>query len=503
MQSRTALIAAAQNLLAQYETAVHGTVVTLWQRPGEPNTDYAARAKLARSRLPDDRLLLAVCSFGAIARSQGILPVELPPKMLELFDRPARYRVCFGGRGAGRSWSFARVLLVKSLERRIRVLCAREFQNSIADSILTLLADQMELLGLSSYFEVQNTTIIGRNGSEFIFAGIKSNINRIRSLEGINIAYCEEAAGISKNSWETLIPTLFRVAGGELWCAFNPDLETDPTHQRFVVHPPDNSIIVKSTFEDNPWLPSGLRAEMEYLKRVDYDAYMHVWEGNVRTHSDAQIFRGKFVIDSFEPASDWNGPFFGADWGFSQDPTALVKCWISGRTLYVEHEAYAIGCDIDRTPALFDLVPGARHATIRADSARPETISYMKRHGYPNMASVNKWSGSVEDGIAHLRQYERIVIHPRCVHVAEEMRLFSFKVDRLSGDILATPEDRHNHCVDALRYALQPMIKPGGPEAFLSWLATQIPPSTTPAPQLSLTNRPGTVTDLGNPGAAK
>jgi len=187
------------------------------------------------------------------------------------------------------------------------------------------------------------------------------------------------------------------------------------------------------------------------------------------------VFRGKYCIEAFEPvlapvsgeqrpgdtSKPWDGPYFGADWGFSQDPTTLVKCWIAGRTLYIEHEAYAVGCDIDKTPALFDHVPGARAAVIRADSARPETISYMQRNGYPRIEGVAKWSGSVEDGIAHIRQYERILVHPRCPHVIEELRLYSYRMDRLSGDVLAEVVDADNHTIDALRYALQPLIRSG------------------------------------------
>lgn len=139
-----------------------------------------------------------------------------------------------------------------------------------------------------------------------------------------------------------------------------------------------------------------------------------------------------------------------------------MRCWIHHQTLFVDYQAYGVAVDIDRTPALFDAVPGARSHTIRADSARPETISFMRRHGYDNMVGVTKWSGSVEDGIAHLRSYEKIVIHRRCEHTAMEMRLYSFKVDRLSGDVLPQAIDANNHCIDALRYALEPLVTAPG-----------------------------------------
>lgn len=195
-----------------------------------------------------------------------------------------------------------------------------------------------------------------------------------------------------------------------------------------------------------------------------------MWEGQCRAASDAQIFRGKYGIEAFEPGADWDGPYYGADWGFSQDPTTLVRAWIHERRLYVEHEAYEIGWDIDRTPAMFDRVPDARRHAIYADCARPETISYMLAHGFPKMKACDKWQGSVEDGIAHLRQYERIVVHPRCVHTVEELRLYSYKKDRLTGDVKADPEDRNNHIIDALRYALGPLIKKQPYSGFFKYI---------------------------------
>ena len=169
---------------------------------------------------------------------------------------------------------------------------------------------------------------------------------------------------------------------------------------------------------------------------------------------------------SLRTAAGWDGPYFGADWGFSQDPTTLVKLWIGERKLYVEHEAYGVGVDIDRTPEFFDRVPGAREATIRGDSARPETISYLRRNGYPGIESVTKWKGSVEDGVAALRGFEQIVIHPRCRHTEEEARLWAYKIDRLTGDVMPDLVDRHNHIWDAVRYALEPVIRSSGGGLF-------------------------------------
>jgi phage terminase large subunit len=386
--------------------------------------------------------------------------IELPPKLADLLLPPARYKVAYGGRGAGRSWSFAQALIARTYASKLRILCAREVQKSIQDSVHKLLSDRIDALGLLPWFDVQRHAIYSASGSEFLFEGLHRNVNRIKSLEGVDIVWVEEAEAITADSWEKLIPTI-RKPGSEIWISFNTNLITDSTYDRFVVSTPPGARVVKVGWEDNPWfdqLPE-LVAERDYLYRVDPDAAANVWGGDPKKNSDAQVLKGKWCVESFEPVQGWDGPYFGADWGFSQDPTALVKLWIHEQRLYVEHEAYGIGVDIDATPVLFDRVPGAREAVVRADSARPETISYMVRHGYRRMIAVEKWTGSVEDGVAYLRQFERIVIHPRCKHAAEEARLWSYKVDRLTGDITTELVDKHDHVWDSVRYGLQPMIK--------------------------------------------
>ncbi len=382
------------------------------------------------------------------------------PSKLDFLFQPARYKVAHGGRGGAKSWGFARALLIQAAERKLRVLCARELQNSIQDSVHKLLAEQVDALGLGSFYEVQQASIRGRNGSEFIFSGLRSNITKIKSMEGLDVVWIEEAQTVSSDSWDVLIPTV-RKDGSEIWVSFNPDQDSDPTYERFVKKPPPGAAVVQIGWQDNPWLPRVLRDEKDYLYSTDPEAAAHVWGGETRKNSVAQVLRGRYVIESFEPHAKWHGPYLGADWGFAVDPSALVKLWIHERTLYVEHEAWGVGVDLDDTPALFDKVPGARKATIRADSSRPETISHMRRHGYGGVIGCPKGQGSVEDGVEHLRSYERIVIHPRCTHAAEEARLWSYKVDKLSGDVLPVLLDKNNHCWDAARYALWPIIRAG------------------------------------------
>lgn len=398
------------------------------------------------------------------------LDVQIPDKLGFLFE-PHRYKVAHGGRGGAKSWGFARALLVLGYMRPLRILCAREIQVSIQESVHKLLGDQAAEMGLDSFYDIQKTTLRGRNGTNFIFGGLRTDPHKIKSMEGVDIVWVEEAEKVSEQSWSLLIPTI-RKPGSEIWVSFNPNEDTDPTYKRFVVSPPPGAAVVDINWSDNPWFPEELRKEKDYLYSIDPEAADHVWGGKTRNVTDAQVLRGRYLVQDFTPADGWDGPYLGADFGFAQDPSTLIKCWVDAadRTLYIEHEAYGIGVEVDALAAMYDQVPDARRHTIRADSARPETISYLQRFGYPSIISAAKGPGSVEDGVEHLRSYRQIVIHPRCHHTAEEARLWSFKVDRLTGDVLPDLVDKHNHCWDAIRYALEPISRRIPGMGFLEYL---------------------------------
>jgi phage terminase large subunit len=351
--------------------------------------------------------------------------------------------------------------LIRAIFRPVRLLCTRELQNTLQDSVHQLLVDQIQILGISRFFDIYESRIHSKAGAEFMFKGLRGMRNdatQLKSLEGVDICWIEEGQTVGAASLQTLAPTI-RKPNAEIWITLNPDQETDPVYQ-LVKHPPESAIVRKVNYDSNPWFEStSLPAEMEWMRRTDPEAYAHVWLGECRRYSEAQVLRGKYSIESFTPGADWDGPYFGADWGFASDPTALVKLWISERRLYVEYEAYGIGVEIDHLPAMFDSIPGSRSHVIRADSARPETISYMRRAGF-NVRAAKKGPGSVEDGVAHLRGYESIIIHPRCIHAAEEARLWSYKVDRLSGDVLPVLAEGNEHIWDGIRYSLEPVIKP-------------------------------------------
>lgn len=219
----------------------------------------------------------------------SIPQIELPAKLSLLLGERARYKIIKGGRGSSKSWSIARALLIRGAERPIRVLCARELQKSIKDSVHQLLSDQIGAVGLDNFYTIQQQAIIGRNGTVFGFAGLRHNITELKSYEGADYCWVEEAQVVSRKSWETLIPTI-RKEGSEIWISFNPELEDDETYQRFVVNPPGGALVVTMNHVDNPWFPDVLKAEMVEKKTRDPDGYLHIWEGHPRQILEGAIF---------------------------------------------------------------------------------------------------------------------------------------------------------------------------------------------------------------------
>jgi len=686
-----------------------------------------------------------------------IIDIDILDKLLFLINEQWRYKVAYGGRGSGKSYAFADACLIKAMNSKTRILCARQLQTSIRDSVHKLLCDRIFALKMESWFEITREAIRCTNGSEFIFKGIQNNVMEIKSMEGVDICWVEEAQSVSDESWEVLIPTI-RKEGSEIWVTFNPDRDDDSTYRRFVKNPPPDCKSVLVNYMDNPYFPETLRKEMEYCKEVDYPRYEHIWLGHTIMETEAQIFKGKFELLEFE-AEPYTQFFYGADWGFAClggntmvatnkgdvpikdikvgdmvltrdgykkvlftknkgkksvydidfgyknsiiatgdhriftkdgwkrvdelkenetvclkklslmegfikdtrkgntqitsitnpekskgfcigifgniimekylktmmstiltkihsimkseilcvfqkvsikkyitkinsalfqkkkclileqrtdiqkktgkkeerslwkrlkkgvvnvknvvknlclrmfiksfvvqsvestqirviakrnifvkrvvkdlwhhlmkkeklvqksvrinlrllkekqdvyditvengeffangvlvhncDPTALTRCFIEDNCLYIDYEAGGVGVEMEEIPALFDTVPEVRDWKIRADCARPETISYVKRQGF-DCEAAEKWKGSVEDGIEYLRSFKKIYIHPRCKHTYEEFKYYSYKKDKVSGDILPIVVDDWNHYIDSIRYALQPYIKNNG-----------------------------------------
>lgn len=345
---------------------------------------------------------------------------------------------------------------------KLRILCTREMQNSIKESFHAELKNAIASEPwLESAYDVGVDYIRGHNGTEFIFRGLRHNQGSIKSLAQIDVCIVEEAEDVPETSWQVLEPTI-RAPKSEIWVVWNPRRRGSPTDHRFIESPPPRAEVAHLNAEDNPWFPPELEEQRRHARRVMDDAlYRHVWEGDYYEQSDAQIFAGKYAVEEFTPkGKQWQGPYFGLDFGFAQDPTAAVKCWICQGALYIEKEAGKVGLELDYTAQyVTDRMPEIARHTVRADSARPESISYLKRHGLARTEGVEKGKGSVEDGIAFIKSFDRVVIHPTCKKALEEFRLYSYKTDRLSGDILPVIVDAHNHYIDAIRYALEPIMK--------------------------------------------
>ncbi len=386
---------------------------------------------------------------------------QIPEKLKALLE-PHRYKVLYGGRGGSKSVSVAIFLILKSMEKKVRILCTREIQRSLKDSSHKMIADIIYSNDLGKYFDITREAIrCKRNGSEFIFAGLAQNtVDSIKSYSNIDFCWVEEAQSVSEHSLEILIPTI-RGDESEIIFTFNPYTVEDPVYKRFVLNGRSlkDCVLIPINYYDNPWCPQVLIDEAIYLKENDFEAYSNIWEGLPKKYSEAIIFKDKFKVSYFEPnESLWDGPYYGCDWGFSDDPTAIIKCWIYGDILYIEDEAYEKHVEIDMLAPFFDKLPKIRNYVIKADSARPELISHMKRNGFRRMISVKKWNGSIEDGIDYIRSFHEIIIHPKCTNTLEEFRQYSYKMDRKTNEILPIVIDKYNHLIDSLRYALEPLI---------------------------------------------
>lgn len=406
--------------------------------------------------------------------------IQTPRAFDFLLRSDAQFKAAYGGRGSGKTENFCEALLVEAFRAPCNrrepwfVGCGREIQNTIQDSSKRTLDNIIDKNGWRGSHPRQFTSTdraIRRNdgGAFFGFYGLRGNAAGIKSLKGLKRFFLDEGQAVSQDSIDNLIPTI-RSSGSQLWFAWNPDDVKDAI-EFLRKDPPPGAIVREINYYDNPFFPVELRAQMEYHRSRDIDKYQHVWLGKYRANSEARVFKNWRVVPFVTPAQ---GCIFlgGADWGFSVDPSVLVRCWVgrfegdlaipdtSGRNLFVDHEAYGVGIEIDHTPRLFDSVPGARDFGVLADSARPETISYMRRNGYPRMTAAAKGKGSVEDGIEFLKNYD-VIVHPRCKNTIDELGSYSWKVDKHTKLITNVLEDKKNHVIDALRYAVEKIRNSG------------------------------------------
>mgnify|MGYP001606937290 CR=1 FL=1 len=393
----------------------------------------------------------------------GELRVQFPAKLQGMLFNPARYKCAYGGRGGGKSVSFAKALLVKGTEKPLRILCAREIQRSIADSVHKLLSDQIKRMGMEGFYEIQQTVIKGLNGTEITFAGLKHNIGNIKSVEGTDICWCEEAQTVSKSSWEVLIPTI-RKDDSEIWVTFNPELDDDETYKRFVLKPPANALVVKVNHNDNPWFPGVLKAEMAELKERDMDAYLHIYEGQCRQTLEGSVYSNEIRVatmngqfrsvpyDASRPVhtfwdlgfndhtSIWFAQSVGAELrliDFLQDRGRSVPWYLSA----LQEKGYVYAEDW--------LPHDAQAKTLAAAMS----VEQIMRNAGRNVRITPKLS--IQDGINAVRTvFNRCLFdEAKCADGIQCLRRYSYDVDPNTGRFSRTPlHNEYSDGADAFRY---------------------------------------------------
>jgi phage terminase large subunit len=404
-------------------------------------------------------------------RGEGSIRIWVPKPLLKWATTrhgSYRYRVVYGGRGSGKSFTIALLAAMLGAQKRMRILCTREFQSSIAESMMQEIINAIQSNEyLSSFYETGRNFIRGTNGTEFLFHGLRHNIGNIKSMSNVDLVIVEEAEDVPHRSWIELLPTI-RAPKSEVWIIFNPKSRDSWVAQEFLESAPrPRTLLAKMNIDSNTKAPGVLLEQMaQDRERMSPALYAHIWEGAYYEHTDAQIFLGKWRVKEFEVKHGWAGPYYGLDFGFSVDPTACVQLWINDGVLYVRKDYAKVGLELDDiAPTLIAEFEGIEKHEVRADSSRPDTISLMTRgtlidgklKNIPR--TVGKPKLRIEEGIEHMRAYTEIVVHPSCKASIEEFRLYSYKVDRLSGQIMPDPVDAHNHCIDAMRYALEPIIR--------------------------------------------
>lgn len=398
-----------------------------------------------------------------------VAKIELPEKLLPLFlKKNLRYRCAYGGRGGGKTFSFAIMLAVRGYmyaEAGISgtLLCGREYMNSLEDSSMEEVKSAIRSMSwLSDYYDVGEKYIRTKNRLiDFTFAGLRHNLDSIKSKAKVLIAWIDEAETVSDIAWKKLLPTI-REEGSEIWGTWNRETKGSPTDVRFIeTDLGDHGMVVEINYNDNPWFSSALEIERQRDERnLPYEEYAWIWLGQYRGISEAQIFKDKYRVSEFEVDASFGEPLHGMDFGFAEDPTAVVRMYVKNNTLYITHEAGRVGLELNDTAEyVCDRIKGIENYTIRADNARPESISYLKKHGLPRITACRKGKGSVEDGINFIKSFDEVVIHSRCTEVIKEFGRYSYKVDKRTEDILPTPVDAYNHYIDAIRYGLEPLMK--------------------------------------------
>jgi phage terminase large subunit len=393
--------------------------------------------------------------------------ITLPAKLDFLLQEKIRYKGAYGGRGSAKSWSIAKALLVKGVSASTRILCGRELQKSIKDSVHQLLCDQISELNLGYYYTVTEKSIKSKNGTSFGFIGLKHNALEIKSHEGADIAWIEEAQAVSKKSWDILIPTI-RKPDSEIWLSFNPELEDDETYQRFVVNPPKQSRIVPMNWRDNPWFPEVLRMEMEEKKERNYDDYLHIWEGHPKHVLDGAIFAEELRKAKLENRIstipyDKTKPvhtFWDLGWNSLTGRTAIIMAQVINNAYHIidyledaEHTVDWYINELQKKNYIWgtDYLPhDAKSTNIAAGGRTVEKIMI----GLGRKVRVLKRTTLVGNDIVAAKEiFDRVYIdRHRCADLIQCLNRYKYKIDEDTGLRSKNPEPNiYIHGADAFR----------------------------------------------------
>ncbi len=392
-----------------------------------------------------------------------LLDIQTPRVFMPLLA-PKRYKLARGGRASAKSHNFATMLIERCMYKPTRWLCVREHQTTLRNSVKQLLEDKAKALGVDSQFRFMNNCIEGPNNSLINFIGMKNHTaESAKSFEAYDGAWCEEAQSLSKRSLEILVPTI-RKEGSEIWASWNQRFEKDPIEQFANESKNDPDVVlVDVNWRHNPWLSTTTLKDIARDKRRDKERADHIWEGHYDTKSGSKVFSNYRIGELEEFNKIGSLPiYYGSDFGFANDPSGIIEVYVdtTNRILYITKEAFGVGVEIDDIPSvLYEPVVGKnKRFPITADSARPETISYLKRQ-YPTLKAAKKGPGSVKEGVEFIRSYD-VVIHPQCQVTYDEFTHYAYKVDPKTDAILPDLEDKKNHAIDSLRYAIEQVRKP-------------------------------------------
>ncbi len=385
--------------------------------------------------------------------------LEVADKLVPVGQSNARYKILYGGRGGSKSWFFAQLAIARGYNQELSIVCLRQFQSSIRDSVHELLSKTIKRMGLESFYTVQENRITGKNGTDIIFKGLAKNINNIKSMEDKDIAWITEAVDVSEEAWVKLKNTI-RKPGSEIWMDFNPEEESDPVYNRYVLNPPKNSIVVKINYDENPFFKNTtLVEEMEYDKEYNPDEFNNIWLGECQKTSDAQIMKGKWEVKEFETPKDAYF-YYGSDWGNSGlgDPDTILRCFIEDGNIYIDEEAKDNIMYIEDYIPFYTAMKESKDFVIRCDNTMAKFRRHLNGHGF-RLKDAVKGPGSIDSGIKHIRSFKRIYIHPRCKNTIFEFRNYKYKTDPRTGEVSRIIIDKHNHFIDSLRYALEGIMR--------------------------------------------